>query len=86
MRIGNLAKRTIAVDMPGIEKGLKTGRVGGGYIKGKEIDAPVVKDAEKIAKAVKGVIKPEGRRLWSRCSTRQEADCPSPDRQTGCRC
>lgn len=57
MRIGSLAKRTIAVDMPGIEKGLKTGRVGGGYIKGKEIDAPVVKDAEKVAKAVKDILK-----------------------------
>ena len=56
-RIGNLAKRTIAVDLAGIEKGLKTGRVGGGYIKGKEIDAPVVKDAEKLAKAVKEFIK-----------------------------
>ncbi|MDD1746963.1 MAG: methyl-coenzyme M reductase subunit beta, partial [Methanomassiliicoccales archaeon] len=57
MRIGSLAKRTIAVDMPGIEKGLKTGRVGGGYIKGKEIDAPVVKDAEKVAKAVKDILR-----------------------------
>jgi len=57
MRIGSLAKRTIAVDMPGIEKGLKTGRVGGGYIKGKEIDAPVVKDAEKLAKAVKDILR-----------------------------
>jgi methyl-coenzyme M reductase beta subunit len=56
-RIGNLAKKTIAVDLAGIEKGLKTGRVGGGYIKGKEIDAPVVRDAEKLAKAVKEFIK-----------------------------
>jgi len=56
-RIGNLAKRTIAADLAGIEKGLKTGRVGGGYIKGKEIDAPVVKDAEKLARAVKEILK-----------------------------
>ncbi len=56
-RIGNLAKKTIAVDLAGIEKGLKTGRVGGGYIKGKEIDAPVVKDAEKLAKAVRDYIR-----------------------------
>jgi len=56
-RIGNLAKRTIAVDLAGMEKSLKTGRVGGGYIKGKEIDAPVVKDAEKLAKAVKDILK-----------------------------
>ncbi|HTY47688.1 MAG TPA: coenzyme-B sulfoethylthiotransferase subunit beta [Methanomassiliicoccales archaeon] len=56
-RIGYLAKRTIAVDLAGIEKSLKTGRVGGGYIKGKEIDAPVVKDAEKVAKGVKDILK-----------------------------
>jgi len=56
-RIAYLAKRTIAVDLAGIEKSLKTGRVGGGYIKGKEIDAPVVKDAEKIAKAVRDMIR-----------------------------
>ena len=56
-RIGNLAKRTIAVDLAGIEKGLKTGRVGGGFIKGKEINAPVVKDAEKVARAAKDILK-----------------------------
>src|SRR5512147_3214478 len=56
-RIGYLAKRTIAVDLAGIEKSLKTGRVGGGYIKGKEINASVVKDAEKIAKGVKDILK-----------------------------
>lgn len=56
-RIGYLAKRTIAVDLAGIEKSLKTGRVGGGYIKGKEINAPVVKDAEKVAKAVRDILK-----------------------------
>ena len=41
-RTASLAKRTIAVNLAGIEKSLKSGRVGGGYIKGKEIDAPVV--------------------------------------------
>jgi methyl-coenzyme M reductase beta subunit len=56
-RIGMLAKRTIAVDLAGIEKGLKTGRVGGGVIKGKEINAPVVKDAEKVAKKVRDILK-----------------------------
>jgi methyl-coenzyme M reductase beta subunit len=56
-RIANLAKRTIAVDLAGCEKSLKTGRVGGGYIKGKEIEAPVVKDAEKVAKAVRDILK-----------------------------
>ncbi len=58
-KIGSLAKRTIAVDMSGLEKSLKTGRVGGGYIKGKEIDAPVVADADKIAKKVRDMLKVE---------------------------
>lgn len=58
-RISSLAKRTIAVDMAGIEKSIKTGRVGGGYIKGKEINAEVVANADKIAKRVKEIIKVE---------------------------
>ncbi|MCJ7517218.1 MAG: methyl-coenzyme M reductase subunit beta, partial [Methanomassiliicoccales archaeon] len=56
-RTVSLAKRTIAVDLAGIEKSLKTGKLGGGHIKGKEIDAPVVANAEKIAKRVKEMIK-----------------------------
>jgi len=58
-KIASLAKRTIAVDLAGIEKSLKTGRVGGGYIKGKEIDAPVVANAEKVAKKIKETLKVE---------------------------
>ena len=58
-RIASLAKRTIGVDMAGIEKGLKTGRVAGGYIKGKEINAEVVANADKIAKRVKDILKVE---------------------------
>ena len=57
--IASLAKRAIAVDLLGIEKSLKTGRVGGGYIKGKEIDAALVANADKIAKAIKDIIKVE---------------------------
>ncbi len=56
-RIASLAKRTIAVDLPGLEKGLKTGRVGGGVIKGKEINADIVANADKIAKRVKDILK-----------------------------
>ncbi len=56
-KIASLAKRTIAVDLAGIEKGLKTGKVAGGYIKGKEINAEVVANADKIAKRVKDIIK-----------------------------
>ena len=37
-RTVSLAKRTIAVDLAAIEKGLKTGRVGGGSSTGREMD------------------------------------------------
>lgn len=56
-RTASLAKRTIAVNLAGIEKSLKSGRVGGGYIKGKEIDAPIVANAEKVAARVKDYVK-----------------------------
>lgn len=57
-RISSLAKRTVAVDLAGIEKAIKTGKVGGKgvQIKGKEIDAPVVANAEKIAARVKEMV------------------------------
>jgi methyl-coenzyme M reductase beta subunit len=55
-RIVSMAKRTVAVDLAGIEKALKTGKVGGATIKGKEIDAPIVANAKKIAAAVKDMV------------------------------
>jgi methyl-coenzyme M reductase beta subunit len=58
-KIASLAKRTIAVDLAGLEKSLKSGKVGGGYIKGKEIDAAIVANAEKVAKKVKEILKVE---------------------------
>ncbi|MFP4171087.1 MAG: coenzyme-B sulfoethylthiotransferase subunit beta [Methanomassiliicoccales archaeon] len=56
-KIASLAKRTVAVDLAGIEKSLKTGKVGGGQIKGKEIDVPIVENAEKIANAVEEMVR-----------------------------
>ena len=57
-RIAAMTKRTVAVNLAGIEKSLKTGVIGGGgtQIRGKEIDIPLVKNAEKIAKAVKDMV------------------------------
>lgn len=56
-RIAELTKRTCAVNLAGIEKALKTGSMMGGMlIKGKEIDIPLVKNAEKIADAVREMI------------------------------
>jgi len=52
-KIASLTKRTVAVSLAGIEKGLKTGNVGGAMIKGKEIDIELVKNAKKIAASVK---------------------------------
>ena len=51
-RIAAMTKRTVVVNLAGIEKSLKTGVIGGGgtQIRGKEIDIPLVKNAEKIAK------------------------------------
>ena len=55
-KIVSLTKRTIAVDLAGIEKALKSGAIAGAVIKGKEIDIPLVKNAAKIAKIVKEKI------------------------------
>ncbi len=54
--IASLTERTIAVNLAGIEKSLKTGAVGGAMIKGKEIDIPLVSKADAIAKAIKEMI------------------------------
>ena len=57
-KIASMTKRTIAVNLAGIEKALKTGVMGGdgAVIKGKEIDIPLVKNAKKIAAAVKDMV------------------------------
>ena len=56
-KIASLTERTVAVGLAGIEKALKTGAVGGAHwIAGKEIDAPLVKDAQKIAADIKAIV------------------------------
>lgn len=57
-RIASMTKRTVAVNLAGIEKSLKTGAMCGDHtvIKGKEIDIPLVKNAKKIAKAIKEMV------------------------------
>ncbi|MDD3378608.1 MAG: coenzyme-B sulfoethylthiotransferase subunit beta [Candidatus Methanomethylophilaceae archaeon] len=55
-RIASLTKRTVAVNLAGIEKALKTGNMAGAMIRGKEIDIPLVANAEKIAKAIKEMV------------------------------
>jgi methyl-coenzyme M reductase beta subunit len=57
-KIASLTKRTVAVSLAGIENSLKTGKMAGDstQIKGKEIDIPLVKNAEKIAKRIKEMV------------------------------
>jgi len=57
-KLASLTKRTVAVNLAGIEKSLKTGSMGGDgcTIRGKEIDIPLVANANKIAKAVKEMV------------------------------
>lgn len=49
-------KRTIAVNLEGIENALKTGKVAGGKILGREMDLDIVGNAEAIAQEAKEMI------------------------------
>ncbi|MCQ2085099.1 MAG: coenzyme-B sulfoethylthiotransferase subunit beta [archaeon] len=55
-KIADLTKRTIAVSLAGIEKALASGAIAGSIIKGKEIQASLVKDAEALAKDIKAMV------------------------------
>lgn len=55
-KIASLTKRTIAINLAGIEKALATGAIAGSKIAGKEIEAPLVKDAKKLAEDVKAMV------------------------------
>jgi len=48
----SLTKRTIAVNLDGIEKGLKTGAVGGLTVPNRVLDIAVVANADKLKKRV----------------------------------
>jgi len=53
----SLTKRTIAVNLEGIEKGLKTGAVGGLNINNRKLDLAVVANAGKLEKLIKEKVK-----------------------------
>ncbi len=55
-RIVQGIKRTIAVNLEGIENSLKTGKVAGGKILGREMDLDIVGNAEAIAQEAKEMI------------------------------
>ncbi|OPY31714.1 MAG: Methyl-coenzyme M reductase II subunit beta [Methanomassiliicoccales archaeon PtaU1.Bin124] len=56
-RTVSLAKRVTAVDLAALEGGLKKAKVGGGQLKGREMDLAIVANADKIAKRVKDILK-----------------------------
>lgn len=53
----SLTKRTIAVNLEGIEKGLKTGAVGGLNVPGRVLDLAVVANADKLKKRIADIVK-----------------------------
>jgi methyl-coenzyme M reductase beta subunit len=53
-------KRTVAVNLGKIEEGLKTGKVGGGTVMGRELDLEIVKNKSAIIGAIKEMVDVEG--------------------------
>jgi len=49
-------KRTVAVNLEGIENSLRSGSVGGGKILGREMDLDITGNAEALASALKGMV------------------------------
>ncbi|MHC1631490.1 MAG: coenzyme-B sulfoethylthiotransferase subunit beta [Methanotrichaceae archaeon] len=60
-KLANLTRRTVAVNLAGIENGLKNGRVGGAQkqIKGRELNYDVVANADAIAEKIKTLLQVE---------------------------
>jgi methyl-coenzyme M reductase beta subunit len=58
-KIVNLTKRSVAVNLEGIESALKTGKVGGKgrQVLGRSLDLSIVKDADKISKVVAETVR-----------------------------
>ena len=52
----NLTKRTVAINMAGIETGIKTGAMGKGQILGRALNLNLVKDADTLAAKVKEMV------------------------------
>jgi methyl-coenzyme M reductase beta subunit len=52
----NLTKRTVAINLAGIETGIKTGAMGKGQILGRALNLSIVKDADTLAAKVKEMV------------------------------
>lgn len=59
-KIVDLTKRSIAVNLGGIEKGLKAGKLGKGTIMGRELDLPIMDNKDAIVAKIKEMVDVEG--------------------------
>jgi methyl-coenzyme M reductase beta subunit len=58
-KIIDLTKRTINVNLGGIENALKTGKLGQGKIKGRELDLPIMENKDAIVAKIKEMVQVE---------------------------
>jgi len=58
-KIIDLTKRTISVNLGGIQDALKTGKLGKGKIKGRELDLPIMENKDAIVAKIKEMIQVE---------------------------
>ncbi|WAI01953.1 coenzyme-B sulfoethylthiotransferase subunit beta [Methanogenium organophilum] len=59
-KIIDLTKRSIAVNLGGIEGGLKAGKLGKGTIPGRELDLPIMANKDAIVAKIKEMVDVEG--------------------------
>jgi methyl-coenzyme M reductase beta subunit len=60
MKIIDLTKRSIAVNLGGMEAGLKSGKLGKGKILGRELDLPIMANKDAIVASIKEMLDIEG--------------------------
>jgi methyl-coenzyme M reductase beta subunit len=58
-KIIDLTKRTISVNLGGIQDALKTGKLGKGKIKGRELDLPIMENKDAIVAKIKEMVQVE---------------------------
>ncbi|QSZ66674.1 coenzyme-B sulfoethylthiotransferase subunit beta [Methanofollis aquaemaris] len=58
-KIIDLTKRTINVNLAGIENTLKAGKLGGGKIRGRELNLPIMENKEAIVARIKEMVQVE---------------------------
>ena len=58
-KIIDLTKRTISVNLGGIQDALRTGKLGKGKIKGRELDLPIMENKDAIVSRIKEMVQVE---------------------------